>query len=288
MADACYASLVAAARERPPRVALVLGSGLGQVAEAARVVASAPYPDVPGLAAPSVPGHHGRLLLADWAGRRVLIFAGRLHRYEGHPWRAVIEPVHIAHRLGAGSLVLTNAAGGIHEDLAPGTLLLHRDHIDTTQPNWWRGRCGVGGGIDGGIRPGRKSAHSVALFSRLRAAARLIGEELLAGVYAQVTGPCYETKAEIRALRQCGADAVGMSTAREIEAGAALGMQCAALSCITNRAAGLCAGPISHEEVLACGKLCEEHLRRLLETFLATLDRPLTRWVDKPAADLAS
>jgi purine-nucleoside phosphorylase len=267
MADAAYNELLHAARRVPPRVALVLGSGLGGLAEHIRADAVLPYPEVPGLSAPSVDGHGGRLILGEWAGQRVLVFAGRLHRYEGHAWRRVVQPVHVAHELGAEMLILTNAAGGIRADLTPGTLLLLRDHIDATSAGWWR--CAAG--ID--ARP--PSPYSVTLFARLLAAARHAGQELAAGLYAQVTGPCYETKAEIRALRACGADAVGMSTAREVEAAAKLGMRCAAISCITNRAAGLCDGPIQHEEVLDAGAKFAARLTPLLHGFLATVDRPL-------------
>lgn len=267
MPDADYAELLQAARRLPPRVALVLGSGLGGVAERLRTEAALPYCEIPGMTAPSVDGHGGRLLLGDWAGQRVLVFAGRLHRYEGHAWRRVAQPAHIAHELGAEILLLTNAAGGIRADLTPGVLMLLRDHLDATTAGWWR--CLAG------LEARRPTPYSAALFARLLAAARQTGDDLAAGVYAQVTGPCYETKAEIRGLRACGADAVGMSTAREAEAAASLGMRCAALSCITNRAAGLCDGPIQHEEVLGAGAGFAERLTKLIGQFLATLERPL-------------
>jgi purine-nucleoside phosphorylase len=267
MAEAVYSELLHAARRRPPRVALVLGSGLGGLAEQLQAAAVLPYAEITGLTPTSVDGHGGRLILGDWAGQRVLVFAGRLHRYEGHAWRRVAQPVHIAHELGVEVLILTNAAGGIHADLNPGTLMLLRDHVDATTPGWWR--CAAG------LEAKAPSPYSVTLFARLLAAARYAGQELAAGVYAQVTGPCYETKAEIRALRACGADAIGMSTAREAETAARLGIRCAAISCITNRAAGLCDGPIEHEEVLHAGTKFTEKLARLLGEFLAGMDRPL-------------
>jgi purine-nucleoside phosphorylase len=272
MADA-YADLLHAARQRPPRAALILGSGLSRLADGLNVLASAPYPDVPGMSSPSVPGHHGRLSLVEWSEQAVLVFAGRLHRYEGHPWRRVVQPIHVARELGAGLVILTNAAGGIRDDLAPGTLMLLRDHIDATQPGWWRYLAG--------LEAPAASPYSVALFARLRSVGRLVGLDLSAGVYAQVPGPCYETKVEIRALRRCGADAVGMSTAREAETAVALGLQCGAISCITNRAAGLCEGPINHDEVLQASAKMQEQLAQLLGTFFATTGRPLTRWQEK-------
>jgi purine-nucleoside phosphorylase len=268
MAEAVHNELLAAARRCPPRVAVVLGSGLSGLAEQLSADAVAAYSEISGLTAPSVEGHGGRLILGDWGGQRVLVFAGRLHRYEGHAWRRLVQPVHIAHELGAQLLILTNAAGGIRADLTPGTLMLLRGHVDATNPDGWRSAAG--------LDTKTSSPYSVTLFARLLAAARHAGQELAAGVYAQVTGPCYETKAEIRALRACGADAVGMSTAREAEAAAKLGIRCAAISCITNRAAGLCDGPIEHEEVLQAGTKFTQKLAMLIGEFLARIDRPVT------------
>src|SRR5262249_15312082 len=133
-----FPALVHAARATPPDVAVVLGSGLGMLAERLSDAQSVPFADVPGLAGTSVAGHKGCVTLGHWAGRRVLLFEGRVHRYEGHVWHTVLEPAHLAQRLGAPKLVLTNAAGGIHEALAPGTLMALREHIDLTQPCAWR------------------------------------------------------------------------------------------------------------------------------------------------------
>src|SRR5581483_253535 len=178
--------------------------------ERLRRAAELPFRDVPGLhAGASVAGHRGSVLLGEWAGQPVLVFAGRLHRYEGHPWATVVRPVPIARALGAEILVATNAAGGIRDDLAPGSLMALRGHLDCTEPGWWR-------------HAEQPSPYTPRLRELLEAAAGRQGFALPTGVYAQLTGPCYETPAEIRALRTCGADAVGMSTAREIEAAAAL------------------------------------------------------------------
>lgn len=220
-----------------------------------------PFLDLPGLSGATVPGHKGCLLLGDWADIPVLVFSGRLHGYEGHGWRSVVQPMHIASELGIRTLVLTNAAGGIRADLLPGTLMVLASHLDWTGPNGWRDQ------VAGAICP---SPFDASLRERLQGAARSLGFELPAGVYAQVTGPCYETKAEIRALRACGADAVGMSTAREAQAAFDLGMRCAAISCITNRAAGLSAGPIHHDEVLDVAGRLRDRLARLFEEFLRT------------------
>jgi purine-nucleoside phosphorylase len=263
--SAAFAALAEDARRAPPLVGLVLGSGLCDVAARLKDSRNVSFLDVPGLAATSVAGHRGRLTLGTWAGRRVLVFEGRLHFYEGHPWRSVVLPVQTAAFLGARLLVATNAAGGIHDALHPGGLMAIRDHIDWTRPRCWRqaGPSGLG--------PPRPSPYTPRLLKLLTQAAHVLGLVLPQGVYAAVTGPCYETPAEIRALRSLGADAVGMSTAREVEAGREAGLECAAVSCITNRAAGLSDGPIHHGEVLTTAAAQSARLANLLEQFLLLL-----------------
>jgi purine-nucleoside phosphorylase len=188
-----------------------------------------------------------------------------LHHYEGHSWQSVTQTVQIAHTLGARTIVLTNAAGGIHDALGPGSLMAIHDHIEWTWPYCWR-RPGPGG-----TGPSRPSPYSSRLLQLLQQAAQGLGIDLLSGIYGAVTGPCYETVTEIRALKSWGADAVGMSTAREVQKGHELGMECAAVSCITNRAAGLSTGPINHEEVLITAKAQSERLANLLEMLLRLL-----------------
>jgi purine-nucleoside phosphorylase len=250
---------------RKPEALLVLGSGMGDVAGRLRAEESVAFAEIAGVDGCSVPGHSGRLSVGEWSGKRVLVFAGRLHYYEGHPWRAVTMLAEIAAFVGARVLLLTNAAGGIHDDLAPGSLMAIRDHFEWTRGYCWR-RPGPGG-----IGTARPSPYAARLLPLLQTAAEDLEIRLHAGVYAAVTGPCYETPAEIRALRSCGADAVGMSTAREVEAAHARGLKCAAISCITNRAAGLGCGPISHQEVLSTASTRCEQLARLIERFLVRL-----------------
>jgi purine-nucleoside phosphorylase len=250
MLDAC--------RRRPPRVAVVLGSGLGDVADRFDGELAVPFGAVPDMEPATIAGHKGELRLGTWAGQRVLLFVGRLHYYEGHSWRRVEQQVPMAHELGAEILFLTNAAGGIRADLAPGSLMPIRDHLQWTRAYPWRQPA----------QDSPSSPYSPRLLDLLGRAAEELGLALTPGVYAQVTGPCYETPAEIRALRSCGADVVGMSTSREINHGHALGMECAALSCITNRAAGLADGPIRHEEVVAAGGAIRERVAQLLDRFL--------------------
>jgi purine-nucleoside phosphorylase len=250
-------ALYNATRRHPPTVAVVLGSGMGSVAKNLRPFLSLGFDEL-GLSHTSVVGHAGRLLLGEWAGKVVLVFQGRLHYYEGHSWDGVARPVNLAADLGVNTLVLTNAAGGIRDDLDPGSLMAIRDHLPWTRPGAW-------------ARPGpgaRPSPYSTRLLGLWQEAAREIATTVPEGVYGAVTGPSYETPAEIRALRSAGADAVGMSTAHEIETGRSRGLECAAVSCITNRAAGLAGKPLDHHEVLATAATQGERLVSLLEAFL--------------------
>jgi purine-nucleoside phosphorylase len=258
-----FPALAEAAGLNPPEAAFVLGSGMGAAVDRLEGPRSVPFLAVPGLSAPTIPGHRGRLTAGTWAGKPVVVFEGRLHFYEGHPWRQVIQPIQVAAHLGARVLVCTNAAGGIADALEPGSLMVIRDHVEWNRAYCWRHPG------PGGIGPPRPSPYSPRLVQLLT---RADGEpSVRQGIYASVTGPCYETPAEIRALRACGADAVGMSTTREIQAGFDLGLECAAVSCITNRAAGLSKGIIDHEEVLANAALAADRLANLLETFLRLL-----------------
>jgi purine-nucleoside phosphorylase len=257
-----FATLSHLTQESPPGVAVVLGSGTSVVGDRVRSVCTLPFAEVPGLGSTSVAGHRGRLTLGDWAGKRVLLFEGRLHYYEGHPWSGVVRPIELAHALGAKMLLATNAAGGIHPALGPGNLMAIRDHFLWNLPRAWL-RPGPGM-----LGPARPSPYSSRLLQVLTDAGRALGIELMQGIYASLTGPCYETPAEIKALKACGADAVGMSTAREVERAVELGMECAALSCITNKAAGLSAEPLDHQEVLAIAATQMERIAQLIEGFL--------------------
>jgi purine-nucleoside phosphorylase len=260
-----YRELVQSYRAVPPAAAIVLGSGTNVVADHVRIVSSIPFADVPGLSATTVAGHRGRLTLGDWAGKPVLVFEGRLHYYEGHPWSSVVQPVRVARELGTRVMLATNAAGGIHDALGPGALMAIRDHLEWTRPHCW---LQPGPGALGSPRP---SPYAPRLLELLTSAARQLGIDLLQGVYASLTGPCYETPAEIRALRAWGADAVGMSTAREVQLAHELGMEVAALSCITNKAAGLGTGRLDHQEVLACAGAQTQRVAVVIEGFLRML-----------------
>ncbi|MFO0866460.1 MAG: purine-nucleoside phosphorylase [Gemmataceae bacterium] len=257
-----YFDLVAEARRQPPTVAIVLGSGLGDLESRLRPLISCAFRHIPDMPLATAAGHRGELMLGEWCGHRVLLFFGRLHRYEGYAWDEVCAPVRLARQLGARTLLLTNAVGGIRDGFEPGTLVAIEDHLEWTKPTCWNA---PGPGSLGGERP---SPYDAKIRLQLTEAAQRIGMHLPSGIYAQVTGPCYETPAEIRALRTCKADIVGMSTACEANHAASLGMRVAAISCVTNRAAGLSDKPICHEEVLEAGGALRKKLAALLENYL--------------------
>ena len=239
---------IAMVRGLQPRIAVVLGSGQSNVLSGMCERAAVHFADVPNLAPPTVAGHSGGIVVGKLDDQPLLVFQGRTHFYEGHPWERVGAPIRFAASLGITTLLLTNAAGGIHPSLEPGSMMIVRDHLFWQRPGSWRG---PGPGSCDCIAGNRPSVYSPRLIDVLRAAGISSGEELLDGVYAALTGPCYETPAEIRALKKCGADAVGMSTAFEVETGTSLGIECVALSGITNRAAGLTDQTLDHRDVLA-------------------------------------
>lgn len=247
-------------RSLAPRAAVVLGSGLGDAASAFRESSSVPFSAVPGLVPTTVPGHTGTLAVGLWADVPTLLFQGRLHFYEGHPREVVVGPVRVAAGHGVRRLVLTNAAGGIHPSLGPGSLMAIRAHIKLVGPEAWRD-------IPSGTAVAE--AYSQRLIRVMCEHESAAGRQLPSGVYAALTGPCYETPAEIHALAACGADAVGMSTALEAETAAELGLEVAAVSCVTNKAAGLGGETLSHAEVLANASLAVETLGKLIGVILS-------------------
>lgn len=242
-----------------PETAIVLGSGLGGVAEALGVEAEAPYAEVPGLTASTVPGHAGRLVLARVAGRAVLVAQGRRHLYEGLSAREVAAGIRVMHGLGVRRVVLTNAAGAIHADFGVGELMLITDHLNLL------GASPLTGGAHFHDMSGVYSAAWRAVFLEKAAA---LGITLHQGVYAATPGPQYETPAEIRMMRALGADAVGMSTVPEAIQARALGMEVAGVSMLTNWAAGIQPQTLDHSEVVTIGQAASTHLAALLKAVL--------------------
>jgi len=244
----------------PAPVAIVLGSGLGRMIDQCdRVVEEITFAAA-GLPVSTVPGHAGRLTLAELAGRPVWLVGGRVHLYEGHGAPAVTAAVRWLAERGVKTLILTNAAGCLNPAFAPGEWMMLTDHLNLT---------GTSPLIGGPHFHDMSEVYSARLIREFIDCAFTRGLVLREGVYAGVLGPQYETPAEIRMLRHLGADAVGMSTVLEAIQARALGMEVAAFSCLTNMAAGLSASPLSHTEVMAAGDAAAERLAGLLLDWLA-------------------
>lgn len=264
MLEAVATSLPFAFREAPIACGLVLGSGWGEALSPQAVHARVPYAALEGFGASTVAGHHGELLLATLGGRRVAVFSGRRHYYEGCTAEQVVYPVELARCLGAKVVLLTNAAGGLNPDFAPGTLMAVTDHLNLTGINPLRGSYRP----EWGVRfPDMTRVYDPALTETL---VRL-GDGVRRGVYAFSAGPSYETPAEVRALRALGGDAVGMSTVPEAVVAHAAGLRVAALSCVTNPAAGLSAEQLCHEEVLAATEAAKPRMAALVTAFVEAL-----------------
>ena len=255
-----------------PEVALVLGSGLGALADELSAGVIVPYSEIDGLASSSVAGHAGRLVCGRWGALRVAAMQGRVHLYEGHHPDRVVLGLRALIRLGARTVVLTNAAGGIRDDLLPGTLMLIEDHLNLTGTS-----CLLGANDEqfGPRFPAMNDAYDPGLRALAQQVAARHGLALRAGVYAGLLGPTYETPAEVRMLRVLGADAVGMSTVLETIAAQHMGARCVGLSCITNRAAGLSSTPPSHAEVEAAAGAAQASLKLLVAGILDGLARGL-------------
>lgn len=246
-----------------PRIAFVLGSGFGRVATALSDAVLIPYGRIPGFLAPGVPGHAGRAIAGHLGGTPVWMLCGRAHFYEGHPMEGVTFPMRALAAAGVRAVVLTNAAGGIRRGLRPGDFMRLTDHINLMGQNPLRGPQPPG--VTRFVDLSRVYDPRLALL--LEAAGREVGRRLKRGVYLAVSGPSYETPAEIRAFRRLGADAVGMSTVPEAIVARQCGLRVAGLSCITNLAAGLSRPTISHEEVLRTLERATSDAARLLAAF---------------------
>jgi len=250
---------ISAHRRRRPSIGIVLGSGLGAFAE--KVPGDpVPFSAIRGFPTPTVAGHAGLFKIGD----SVTVMAGRIHYYEGHSLDDVVLPVFLLHRLGVRTLIVTNAAGGVNRDYAPGELVLIRDHVNLQGANPLRGP-------DPGLGP-RFPDMSSTYTPELRDMARsLSSPPLREGVYAAFAGPTYETPAEIRMLAAIGVDMVGMSTVPEVIAAAYLGMRVLGITCITNMAAGFLPQPLDHQEVIRAGKEAAPRFAALLEKMVASL-----------------
>lgn len=253
--------VLAKAQGRSPRAAVVLGSGLGGVADAINDPIEIPYDEIPYFVTSTVQGHAGKLIIGSCDGVDVVLMKGRVHFYEGYSMEEVTLPVRVFNVMGIKSLVLTNAAGGAASHLKPGSLMALTDHINLMGENPLRG---VNDERFGPRFPDLTSVYTPAYLEAAHDVAREIGVVLAEGVYMALRGPSYETPAEIRMMRKLGADAVGMSTVPESIVARHCGMNVLAISCITNVAAGLTASEINHNEVMEVGERAGKQLAELI------------------------
>jgi purine-nucleoside phosphorylase len=266
------AALVDGVRRRTdvvPEVGIVLGSGLGGLADDLEDAVAIPFAELPGWPAATAPGHIGRVLLGRLGGRAVVMLQGRFHLYEGNDPGLVVQPMLLFRALGARVVVLTNAAGGLDPSFGPGTLMIMRDHINLTGRNPL-----IGPNADelGPRFPDMTEAWSPRLRAGLHAAAAAEGVEMREGIYVGLTGPTYETPAEVRMLAALGGDAVGMSTVLECIAARWVGLEVCGVSLVTNAGAGYTGAPLTHEEVLEAGASAGPRLANVIRRFIEDLD----------------
>ena len=262
------AEVLVARAPAPPAVGIVLGSGLGAVAEAVEHAVVVGYEELPGFPRPTVAGHAGSAVLGAINGIPVAVLQGRAHVYEGGAMDLIRTPIRALAQAGAEVLILTNAAGSLREEAGPGSLMAIRDHINLTGVNVL---SGPNDDAIGPRFPSLRDAYDPQLRARLHATAEQIGVTLHEGVYLAVSGPSFETPAEIRAFRTLGADAVGMSTVHETIVARHAGMRVAAISAITNLAEGMQAEALSHEQTLRDAARAANDLAPLITRFVEQL-----------------
>jgi purine-nucleoside phosphorylase len=248
-----------------PEVAIILGSGLGSLAEEVANAVRIPYAHIPHFAVSSAPGHEGNLVIGTLGVKRVCVLQGRFHYYEGHDISRVVFPVRVLRLLGIRNLLVTNASGGVNRNFKAGDLMLIKDHISFFSDNPLRGP-----NIDelGPRFNDMTAAYPETLRQMAKATAAQIGLTLQEGIYLYVKGPSFETPAEIRMVGLLGADAVGMSTVPEVIVAHHCGMQVLGISCITNKAAGISDKPLSQEEVMETGARVRDQFVLLLKAIV--------------------
>jgi purine-nucleoside phosphorylase len=266
--DAAIEALKSRALASLPPLAIVLGSGLGAFADEARDAIAVSYLDIPGFPRPTVEGHAGRLVVGMIEGERVALFQGRGHYYERGDANAMRTAIDTFRQLGGETLLLTNAAGGLKQEWRPPALVAITDHINFSGMNPLIGHLGSDRFVP------LTKAYDEALLATLREAARSADVVLNEGVYMWFSGPSFETPAEIRAARILGADLVGMSTVPEVILCRRAGLRCAAVSVVTNYAAGLAGGDPSHEETQAVAHEAADRFKRLLRGFIRSYRPP--------------
>lgn len=253
-----------------PRIAVVLGSGLGGFADDFDEAVAIPYEEIPGFVRSTAQGHAGRLVIGKVDSVPVLAMQGRVHYYEGYSLEEVTFPVRVFKLLGIKTLVLTNAAGGINVQLTQGALMVISDHLNLMGVNPLHGPNDE---RFGPRFPDMSAVYSPELQELVVEEARAINVEVRRGVYGALSGPSYETPAEIHLLRALGADAVGMSTVPEAIVARHMGIEVLGISCITNMAAGISDEPINHEEVMATGDRVRATFTELLQRVISAINR---------------
>ncbi len=248
-----------------PETALVLGSGLGDFAENIRMIATVDYSSLEGFPISTAPGHVGRFIFGELEGKKIIAMQGRVHYYEGYDMGDVVLPARLMHMLGAKTIILTNAAGGINPEYKAGDFMVLKDHISDFVPSPLRGE-----NIDElGVRfPDMTNVYDVELRKTIKKVAERLSVPVHEGVYVQTPGPNYETPAEIRMFSMLGADAVGMSTACEATAARHCGMKVCAISCISNLAAGISKAPLSHKEVQETANRVSKQFEQLIKEII--------------------
>jgi len=250
-----------------PAAGLILGSGLGALADELQNAVSVSYHEIPHFPVSTVEGHAGRFVIGELQGKQVVAMQGRFHYYEGYSQDKIAFPIRVMHAIGVRRIIVTNAAGAVHAEMSPGQLMLLRDHINFSFNNPLIGPNDSGLGVR---FPDMSQAYSPHLLSIAKRIAKELKLDVAEGVYAMMSGPSYETPAEIRMLRILGADAVGMSTVPEVIAARHLGMEVLGISCITNMASGILDQPLSHHEVM-------ETAERVKNAFLAYMKAIVTQ-----------
>lgn len=256
--------------DRPPEVAIILGSGLGALAESAHADAVIPYAEIPHFPRTGVEGHSGRFVIGTLEDRAVAVMQGRAHFYEGYTMADVVFPVRVLQALGARTLIVTNAAGGLNRDFRAGDLMVIADHINFMGTNPLVGPNEE----DLGPRfPDMSAPYDLSMIALAEEAAASLGIPLRKGVYIGVSGPSYETPAELRMMARWGADAVGMSTVHEVISARHAGMRVLGISAITDMATGEVSEKVTHEDVIATARRIEPEFVRLVRRIVAMLPR---------------
>lgn len=245
-----------------PDIAIILGSGLGKLADFMEGKQEVPYDEIPHFLTTTVQGHEGKLIFGKIGDKNIVAMKGRFHFYEGHDMDDVVFPIRVFKQMGVNSIIVTNAAGGVNTEFKPGDLMLINDHIGLFAENPLRGE---NYDVLGPRFPDMTMAYDRELRNVALESAERLQIDLKQGVYSYCKGPSFESPAEIRALRTLGADAVGMSTVPEVIAARHMGMRILGISCITNMAAGILDQPLNHEEVMETGKMVEQKFSSLVE-----------------------